>query len=293
MFSRTITQPELPRTKRAADEELVPSEIRVYEHFVAPHKDDDRTRRTDDEDVDEAENDDDYDTDDQRHGDRTRTPMTTTTTTKRPTTRKTRRRKTHFQVLKNTPHHRRDNDDDRRSGSTDDQAYTDNGNSQTWVALEAKDLANDEFFHRQQAKSTPSLVGEPAGDDVELIEPAITTGGKRLRDVDRGVEFVQGRKGYRPTTDRQPSGDSHKRYKDDGDGDEEEATGGDAEEDHEEDDDDDDDDGKPRMIQYTRNFDTKSALLAEVKAIVKENEKLAKQTDGDVYWEVEYEHPRY
>lgn len=148
-------------------------------------------------------------------------------------------------------------------------------------ALEAKDLANDEFFYKNLAREIPSSVGEPAGDDVELIEPASTAkDGRKSTNTDKDVELVQGRNRTDP---------SHKRYVE-----EEQNQEGEEEDDDEvEEGDSKDVEPKLRTLQYTKEFDTKADLLKEVQQIVKQNEKLTKEADGDVYWEIEYEHPKY
>lgn len=171
-------------------------------------------------------------------------------------------------------------------------------------AFEAKDLANDEFFYKHLNVG----VGDPAGDDVELIEPATSVqdshsgSGKKSKKerFDQDVELVQERR----KTQNSNNADSHKRYLDDEQRAEEED---DAESEAEVEDDEDSDDkhdaeqserrqrpkSKPRQIQYTKQFDSKADLLKEVKQIVQKNQKLTKEADGDVYWEIEYEHPKY
>lgn len=185
----------------------------------------------------------------------------------------------------------RANDDAIRPTAADDD-----GN----YALEAKDLANDEFFYKQLAKESPSLVGEPAGDDVELIEPKSTAGGRRAGEVDRGVELVH--QGKRPKTQRSNDDagkqhreevDNHKRYVNGEQKSDDDSNEDNDDDDEEQDENDEDDDKKPRTIQYTKQFDNKDALLKEVKQIVRKNEKLTKEANGDVYWEIEYEHPKY
>lgn len=251
------------------------SEIRVYDHYVEADQTDQTADQYNDEyngDTENDSNDDDTeDADDQ-----------TTTTTKRPV-----RQKSHFQVLKNQPSANRHR---ARAGQ--------NGAQQS--ALEAEDLSNDEFFYKHLNVG----VGEPAGDDVELIEPATTfardsgSGKKSKKEgIDQDVELVQERR----KTPNRHNEDSHKRYVDD----EEQAEEEDAAESEAEENEGDSNHeaeqterrqrpkSKPRQIQYTKQFDTKADLLKEVKQIVQKNQKLTKEADGDVYWEIEYEHPKY
>lgn len=258
----------MTRSKRA---DLDTSEIRVYEHYAQASPTTGNQSKDDDT---ENDNDDDENDDDNED----------THTTKRPV-----RTKSHFQVLKNQPHANRQ------------RPKVVNSNEQS--ALEAKDLANDEYFYRQ----LDAGVGDPAGDDVELIEPATTAvrnghSGIGKKSTKHGidqpdVELVQDRR-------KLPNGgnvDSLKRYVDNEQRADEENDAEAVAEEVDDDDDDDEDDAvveqlpesKPRQIQFTKQFDTKADLLKEVKQIVQRNQKLTKEADGDVYWEIEYEHPKY
>lgn len=204
-------------------------------------------------------------------------------------------------------------------------------NSKLKVALEAKDLSNDEFFYESLAKSVPKLSQE-ARDAVELIEPQ----GNRNADnpdIDRGVELVQppkkavsqvdeddenNRKYVKGTSvgssEHVSNGDSDVDDNDE-DGENEEHHESEEEEEEEESDDgagegsdegtksaykDEEDDVEQvneepqvKRVKFTKEFGSHAELLKEVEQLVKKNEEQDDTGDTDLYWEVKYEHPKY
>lgn len=198
-------------------------------------------------------------------------------------------------------------------------------NAKLKVALEAKDLSNDEFFYKSLAKSVPKLSQE-ARDAVELIEPQ----GNRAAsspDIDRGVELVQPAKKASGLVDADANEENHRKYvkgasvessaehvasgDSDGEDDEEEEEQDDEEESDdgagegsdegrksaykEEEDDVEQVDEEPQVkrVKFTKEFGSHDELLKEVEQLVKKNEEQDDIGDSDVYWEVKYEHPKY
>lgn len=199
------------------------------------------------------------------------------------------------------------------------------------VALEAKDLSNDEFFYKTLAKSVPKLSQE-ARDAVELIEPQ----GNRDADnpdIDRGVELVQPAKKGVSQVDDDVDDENNRKYvkgtslgsaehvsngdTDVGDNDEDDEGEELHDEEEEEEESDDgagegsDEVGKSaykeeeddveqvneeppvKRVKFTKEFGSHAELLKEVEQLVKKNEEQDDIGDSDVYWEVKYEHPKY
>lgn len=196
-------------------------------------------------------------------------------------------------------------------------------NSKLKVALEAKDLSNDEFFYKSLAKSVPKLSKE-ARDAVELIGPQ----GNREADnpdIDRGVELVQpAKKDVSQVNDDVTDEENRKIVKGTSVGSAEHVSNGDSDvdeydEDEElQDEEDDSDDGagegsdedrksaykeddveqeveepQVKRVKFTKEFGSHAELLKEVEQLVKKNEEQDDIGDTDVYWEVKYEHPKY
>lgn len=195
-------------------------------------------------------------------------------------------------------------------------------NSKLKVALEAKDLSNDEFFYKTLTKSMPKLSKEDR-DAVELIEPQ----GNRDSDnpdIDRGVELVQSAKKGISQVNEDVNEEINRKYvKETSVGSAEHVSNGDSDvDDNDEDDEDDEqhaeedeegsDEGtksaymevegdvehvheepKVKRVKFTKEFGTHAELLKEVEQLVKKNEEQDDIGDTDVYWEVKYEHPKY
>lgn len=192
-------------------------------------------------------------------------------------------------------------------------------------ASEAEALANDAFFYEKLAKEDPnSAAGDPAGTDVEFVQPVNT--GMATPANDMGVVILQGRKGaggvergsedenipdkylvnepavrvneedeeedeYQPRHVGNDDDEGSNGGGDDGtaeSGNEDEGDGSNKQEQVEE------DEEPPHNSQhFTREFDSTADLLKEVEKIVKTNEKLTENSDDDVFWKIEYQHPRF
>lgn len=195
------------------------------------------------------------------------------------------------------------------------------------VASEAEDLANDSFFYEKLAKEDPnSAAGDPDGKDVEFVEP-VNTG--KAKGVDTGVVILQGRKGaggVQLGSEDESIPDKYSETDSDGYGavaeqeEDEEEVGYrsrvvDDDKEQEEDTGDygagdrplywkhnkqngnngenDKEEPQSKSRHFTREFDSTADLLKEVQDIVRKNEKLTKNSNDDVYWEVKYEHPQF